>query len=263
MKKTVWIQGMLLAAVMSSALQAMAQTKPAMKDDLFEGTQIFEKNASNVTEITMDPNTLGMVGGHAHNMLLNVVRTYEYDQPGMYKIEDVDVFRKKVSTGDWFCSVHSRDLKHNESTDICNKRRTDDIEEKAIISVEPKELTFIHTIRKRNPGEDGGYGELMSFPGSYSLAMLNPELMELKMHLPGMHLPDLSDMNLNVNVDRNEINAIKAMPKIKIDNVKIESDMKEADKQLKEAQKQFDKLQKQDAPGPPDATIMPDDQKSK
>ena len=252
MKKTVWVQGMLLAAVMSSALQGIAQTKPAVKDDLFEGTQIFEKGASNVTEITMDPNALGMVGGHAHNMLLNVVRTYEYDQPGMYKMEDVDVFRKKVSTGDWFCSVHSRDLKHNESTDICNKRRTDDIEEKAIISVEPKELTFIHTIRKRNPGEDGGYGELMSFPSAYSLAMVEPDLMRLKMHLPNM-----ADMNLNMN----GMYAIKAMPMIKIDNARIESDMKEADKQMKEAQKQFDKLQKQDAPAPPDATITPDDQK--
>ena len=258
MKKTVWVQGILLAAVMASAVQGMAQAKPAVKDDLFDGTQIFEKNASNVTEITMDPNALGMVGGHAHNMLLNVVRSYEYDQPGMYKMEDVDVFRKKVSTGDWFCSVHSRDLKHNESTDICNKRRTDDIEEKAIISVEPKELTFIHTIRKRNPGEDGGEGAYMGYPGSYSLAMLNPELMTLKMHLPElkMHLPDMADMNVNVNVDMDEVNAIKTMPKIKIDKLEL-------DKQMKEAQKQFDKLQKQDAPAPPDATITPDDQKPK
>jgi len=77
-------------------------------------------------------------------------------------------------------------------------------------------------------------------------------LMRLKMHLPNM-----ADMNLNMN----GMYAIKAMPMIKIDNARIESDMKEADKQMKEAQKQFDKLQKQDAPAPPDATITPDDQK--
>ena len=250
MKKTVWVQGILLAAVMASAVQGMAQAKPAVKDDLFDGTQIFEKNASNVTEITMDPNALGMVGGHAHNMLLNVVRSYEYDQPGMYKMEDVDVFRKKVSTGDWFCSVHSRDLKHNESTDICNKRRTDDIEEKAIISVEPKELTFIHTIRKRNPGEDGGYGELMSFPGAYSLAMLDPDMMVLR-----MHLPDMADVQVKVDA------AIAAMPKIKIDKIEIDKQIQKAQKQLK-TMKLPDIQINPDVQGSPD-TVNSDDQKSK
>ena len=250
MKKTVWVQGILLAAVMASAVQGMAQAKPAVKDDLFDGTQIFEKNASNVTEITMDPNALGMVGGHAHNMLLNVVRSYEYDQPGMYKMEDVDVFRKKVSTGDWFCSVHSRDLKHNESTDICNKRRTDDIEEKAIISVEPKELTFIHTIRKRNPGEDGGYGELLSFPGAYSLAMLDPDMMVLR-----MHLPDMADVQVKVDA------AIAAMPKIKIDKIEIDKQIQKAQKQLK-TMKLPDIQINPDVQGSPD-TVNSDDQKSK
>jgi len=258
MKKIVWVQGILLSVVMGSALQGMAQAKPAVKDDLFDGTQIFEKGASEVTEITMDPNSLGMVGGRAHNMLLNVVRTYEYDQPGMYKIEDVDVFRKKVSTGDWFCSVHTRDLKHNESTDICNKRRTDDIEEKAIITVEPKELTFIHTIRKRNPGEDAGYGEYMAYPGAYSLAMLSPELMRLK-----MHLPDMSNMNVNEDVDMNALKIIRVMPKIKIDQAEIENSMKEAGKQIREVQKQLDQQQAPDVQITPDPTITPDDQKPK
>src|ERR1700722_6691557 len=99
MKKTMgWMQALLLGAMVGSA--AMAQGTAPVKDDLFEGTQIFEKGASEVTEISMDPKSLGMVGGRAHNMILNVVKTYEYDQPGLYKMEDVDVYRKKVSTGD-------------------------------------------------------------------------------------------------------------------------------------------------------------------
>jgi hypothetical protein len=161
------------AVLMLSTLTtiASAQTSATTKDDLFAGTEIFAKGASDVTEITMDPDTLGLVGGRdgrrAHTMVLNVVRTYEYDKPGMYRMEDVDAFRNKLNTGEWHCSVHTRDLKTGESTDICNKRRSDDLAETAIITVEPKQLTFIHTIRKKGEGESelGSYG-LMGFgPG--------------------------------------------------------------------------------------------------
>jgi len=241
MKKRFCVQGILLAVVMGSAVQGVAQANSSVKDDLFDGTQIFEKNASNVTEITMDPNSLGMVGGKAHNMILNVVRTYEYDQPGMYKMEDVDVFRKKVSTGDWFCSVHTRDLKHNESTDVCSKHRTDDLEEKAIISVEPKELTFIHTIRKRSADEHGELGEYMSLPGLPALAMLDPDVMVLR-----MHLPDMADMQVKVDA------AIAAMPKIKIDKIEI-------DKQIEKAQKQLKTMKLPDIQITPDVQVTPDD----
>ena len=64
----------------------------------------------------MDPDTLNLVGGsdehRAHNMVLNVVRTYTYDKPGMYNMADVDAIRNKLNTGDWHCSVHVRDLKN-------------------------------------------------------------------------------------------------------------------------------------------------------
>ena len=88
----------------------------------------------------------------AHNMVLNVVRTYEYDKPGMYRMEDVEEFRRKLATGGWRCSVHTRDLRTGESTDICNKQRSDGLGETAIITVAPKQLTFIHTIHKAYGG---------------------------------------------------------------------------------------------------------------
>ena len=66
-----------------AGLGAGGQSTPAAKDDLFAGTEIFAKNATDVTEITMDPDSLAMVGGKdkdkAQSMVLNVVRTYEYD----------------------------------------------------------------------------------------------------------------------------------------------------------------------------------------
>jgi hypothetical protein len=153
------------------------QTKSSVKDDLFAGTEMFAKGASDVTEITMDPDTLDMVGGNnkgnAHKMVLNVVRTYSYDKPGMYKMEDVETFRNKLNTGDWHCSVHVREMKTGESTDVCNKRRTDGLKETAIITVEPKSLTFIHTIRKDG---DGGQSDVMLPMG---LQMMGPQMMPM------------------------------------------------------------------------------------
>lgn len=137
----------------------------ATKDDLFAGTEQFEKNATEVSEITMDPDSLDMVKGpmasNAHSMVLNLVRTYEYDKPGMYDMAAVDRFREKLNTGDWHCAVHTRELKTGESTDVCYKRRTDGYREEAIITVEPKELTFIHRIRKEGAG---GHSDVSGLP---------------------------------------------------------------------------------------------------
>lgn len=181
-------------------LQGMMQGQPEgamgqasdVKDDLFAGTEEFAKNASDVTEINMDPESLGMVGGQhanrAHSMVLNVVRTYSYDKPGMYDMAAVDKYRAKLNTGDWHCSVHTRDIKHGSSSDICNKRRTDGMRETAIITAEPRELTFIHTIRKESG--DGGssqilgpmslnLGPMIAMTDAPELAALNAQLARL------------------------------------------------------------------------------------
>jgi hypothetical protein len=171
------------AMLVTGALTMAAQTSTPVKDDLFAGTEIFAKGASDVTEVTMDPQTLGLVGGKdsakAHRMLLSVVRTYEYDKPGMYKIEDVETFRNKLNTGEWHCSVHTRSLKTGQSTDICNKQRTDGLVESAIITVEPKSLTFIHTVRRKNDdGSEVGAMPLLMLQGAgglSSMAMADPE----------------------------------------------------------------------------------------
>ncbi len=152
-----------------------AQNTPPVKDDLFAGTEKFAKGASDITEVTMDPNSLDMVGGpeanRAHRMVLNVVRTYSYDKPGMYNPADVEEYRRKLESGDWHCSVHVRDLKNGESTDVCSKRRAPDMVENAIITVSPKSLTFIHNIRRAN-GQGGGL-DTGGFPG---LSMMIPGL---------------------------------------------------------------------------------------
>jgi len=201
---------------------------PQAKDDLFAGTDIFAKNATGVQEITMDPDSLNMVGGaeghRAHNMVLNVVRTYSYDKPGMYNMADVDTFRNKLTGGDWHCSVHIRDLKNGSSTDVCSKHRTDGMRENAIITVEPKSLTFIHTIRKTGGPESemGVFPMMYRLPGLPAIAMMNPQAMiNLQMALHG--LP--GEMAPLGNPD-----VFKVIPRI--DSEKIVRNMQEFQKQM-------------------------------
>lgn len=207
-------------------------TSSTVQDDLFAGTEKFSKGASEVSEITMDPDTLDMVNGRdskrAHNMVLNVVRSYEYDKPGMYRIEDVEEFRKKLNTGDWHCSVHTRELKSGESTDICNKRRTDGMVEQAIITVEPKELTFIHTIRR------GGGGSSMNLPdigGVMSsigpeLAMIGPGMQAIRPEMEAemkaamaelrAHQAELGPLN-TPRIDSEDLKRqLRALPEVKL-----------------------------------------------
>jgi len=188
----------------------MGQTsEPRVKDDLFEGTEVFAKNATDVTEINMDPSSLDMVNNRrsAHSMVLNVVRTYTYDKPGLYDMAEVEKFRAKLNTGDWSCSVHTRNFKTGSSSDVCNKRRSDGMRENAIITVEPRSLTFIHNIRRQN-GEGGSsemslpsglvsMGPMIAMVDGERLAGLDGQLARLN-NLDGL---DVRLDNLDVQVD--------------------------------------------------------------
>jgi hypothetical protein len=129
------------------------------KDDLFVGTEKFAQGASEVTEINLDPNTMGMVGNShgrdgemARKMKTMSIHSYKYDKPGMYKQEDLDAYRKKLEDGSWSCSIHTR-TKTN-STDICSRTAADhETNEMVILSAEPQKLTFIHMSGKMSLGE--------------------------------------------------------------------------------------------------------------
>ena len=244
------------------------------KDDLFAGTEVFAKGASDITEITMDPNSLDLVGGNdehrARNMVLNVVRTYTYDKPGMYNMSDVDAIRSKLNTGDWHCSVHVRDLKNGSGSDVCNKHRTDGMRETAIIEVEPKQLTFIHTIRK---GGGPGSSELGFFPmlpglGPLTMmAMTNPEAladMEIGMHGFPMMLNVQPNVMLRMDTlrvhpfDENQMKELQENLKtLKVHPMDPEQ-MDKLNKQMKEFDKDFYKDKEKDkAPKAPTAPETP------
>jgi len=132
------------------ATEVAQEADKPVKDDLFAGTEKFAKGAKEVSEVTLDPSMMGMIPGGkdggsdmAHKMRFIVVRSYEYDKPGMYKMEDVEVYRKKLDDGSWNCSIRVREK--DESTDICSRQTADHKgSEMVIIAAEPKELTFIH-----------------------------------------------------------------------------------------------------------------------
>lgn len=240
---------------------AEGQSTPALpKDDLFAGTEVFAKGASDITEITMDPDTLGLVSGpderRARNTVLKVVRTYTYDKPGMYNMSDVEAIRNKLNTGDWHCSVHVRDLKNGTGTDVCGKRRTDGMKESAIIEVEQKQLTFIHTISK---GNGPGASELGFFPmipglhGLPALAMMDPDAfadMEIGIH--GMPMVLGPGMIHTFTWDSHNLDQLKDLKVRPFD----EKQLQDLNKQMKDLNKDLYKGNGE-APTPPAAPAPP------
>jgi hypothetical protein len=143
-------------------VKASTNSSAPVKDDLFAGAEKFAQGASDVTELNLDPNTMGMVGhGHgrdadmARKMNFMVIHTYKYDKPGMYSMDDFDAFRKRLTDGSWTCPIHTRTK--TESTDICNRTLADhETNEMVILTAAPRELTFIHMSGKMSLGELNG-----------------------------------------------------------------------------------------------------------
>ncbi len=130
-----------------------------VKDDLFAGAEKFAQGASQVTEINLDPSTMGMIGGGhgrdsdaAKRMNFMVIHSYKYDKPGMYNMDDFIAYTKKLTDGSWNCSIHERSK--SSSTDICSRAGADhETNEMVILTAEPREITFIHMSGKMSLGD--------------------------------------------------------------------------------------------------------------
>lgn len=134
--------------VKATDVQSKGNTNTSSSDDLFAGTEKFAQGASGSTEVNLDPDSMGMVGAKnstgdlAKKVKKMVIRSYTYDKPGMYKMEDIDIYRNKLEDGSWKCSVRVREK--NESTDICSRLAADhQTRETVIITTQPKQVTFI------------------------------------------------------------------------------------------------------------------------
>jgi hypothetical protein len=127
------------------------QTSASMgqNDDLFAGADKFAQGASEVTEINLDPSTMGLIGrrygkggDETSKMKSMSIHTYKYDKPGMFKMEDAEAYRKKLENGSWNCPIRVRT--QNGSSDICSRADADQTNEMVIMTIEPQKLTFIH-----------------------------------------------------------------------------------------------------------------------
>ncbi len=171
MAQGVAMQAQMLAqgAIMQAGMVNVGD--PQVKDDLFDGTEKFAKGASDVTSVNLGPDMLGMVSGKhggdmAHKLNFMVVRSYEYPHAGMYNLADVDAYRQKLRSGNWNCFIHTTDSASGESTDICNRPLPNNGgNEMVIMTVEPKELTFIHMSGKGSLADLGKMGRMGGFSG--------------------------------------------------------------------------------------------------
>ena len=59
----------------------------------------------------------------ASKMNFMVIRSYKYDKPGMYSMDDFEAYSKKLTDGTWNCSIHERSK--TGSTDICSRTAAD------------------------------------------------------------------------------------------------------------------------------------------
>jgi hypothetical protein len=174
----------MIAAPLAGATRAVAQTAATdatlaqvaqVKDDLFAGTEKFAKGATDVSEINLDPSMMGMIGGHgaasgapaaqlAHRMKFIVIHSYTYDKAGMYSMDDVEGYRRKLEDGTWNCAVHVKDK--DGTTDICTREAADhESSEMVILAAEPKELTFIHMSGRMSLDDLGKMGGGMGMKG--------------------------------------------------------------------------------------------------
>jgi hypothetical protein len=152
-KVKIKLQPHVAVIILKRGSQAKYVTVGQAKDDLLAGTEKFAQGASKVTEINLDPSTMGMVGGGhgphaelANKLNLMVIHTYGYDKPGMFRQEDVDAFRKKLQDGSWSCSIHTR--ANDRSTDICSRAVDHETNEMVLFTSSPQKLTFIHIAGK-------------------------------------------------------------------------------------------------------------------
>ncbi len=133
--KTYWLVAGLLLAV---------GTARAQEDDpVFAGADRFSAGSSSSSEVTLDKAALGFAGAAAGGMDSVYVRTYEYPHPGMYKLVDLDEFRKRMDASE--CKHIARMRDKDEYTDICARvDKEGHWRELIVITAEPTELSFVH-----------------------------------------------------------------------------------------------------------------------
>jgi hypothetical protein len=128
-------------------------------------------------------NGRGKTADEARRMKFMMIHTYKYDKPGMYRVEDLEAYRRKLEDGSWNCAIRVRST--TGSTDICSRTAADhETNEMVILTSQPQKLTFIHLSGKLSLEElNDMSGSANGFrPGTY---VSNPPVTTLYMPAPG------------------------------------------------------------------------------
>ncbi len=154
------------------ALLAAAQLPAQLRITGLDG---LASKAKESVDITLDSNLLQMAGGFLAGAgkekdgkdlkdLLSglkgiVVRSYEFNEPGQYRMEDLEPIRAQLRTPGWskIISTQSKD----EISEIYTRMDQGKVAGFAIIAAEPKELTVVAidgTIDLKDLSKLGGLG---------------------------------------------------------------------------------------------------------
>jgi hypothetical protein len=209
------------------AIAAAMTGEAQVKDDLFAGVEKFAQGASEVSDVNLDKSMLGLVGkssdGRANKLEFIVVHSYSYDKPGMYKMEDVEVFRKRLTDGSWSCSIHTKDKDKRNGVQLARKMdfvivRSYEYDKKGqynMADVEEfrkrlEEGGWSHVVKERSATDSTDVCVKTDKDGQFSeLVVIAAEPTELTfVHLKGhMSMDDLTRMGSHYGVPQDGVNA--------------------------------------------------------
>jgi hypothetical protein len=145
----------LVLGIAAWATPSFAQTSPLLLPPAVE--KDLAARASDVTEVTLNKNMLGFAAKfmdgkdkdqESVRQLIQglegiYVRSYEFEKPGEYSMDQVDTLRKNFETPEWSPMVRERERKSGETTDIMVKLVNGEPHGMFILTAEPKELTIV------------------------------------------------------------------------------------------------------------------------
>jgi len=171
----------LALGVAAWAASAIAQTSPLPLPPAVE--KELAARASDVTEVTLGKNMLEFAAkfmdgkdkdqASVKQLIQGLdgiyVRSYEFDKPGEYSMEQVEKLRQAFETSEWSSMVRERERKSGETTDVMVKLVNGEPHGMFILAAEPKELTIVLIL---GPIRMDQLGELQGISGLGGLSAL-------------------------------------------------------------------------------------------
>lgn len=176
--------GWILACLLAAAIPALAQNSQPGFPVLPAGLEKqLSSRASNVSEVTLNKNMLNFASqfmnskqdddqeakGLIQKLNAVYVRSYEFNKPGAYTLEDLKTIRHLFLGPEWNPMVKVRSLKGGDNTDVYVKMINGQIHGMFVLDAEPTELSLVYISGTINPQELGALG------GNFGIPKINPK----------------------------------------------------------------------------------------